>query len=144
MTRSWLSSVIEDPVDIELIGWVMLVVGAISFIFGGMAGLAGLTVVMNGSVVGKLLLFVTIGTLSIWLGGKAMRLAKTGTTSGVEWMVNIGALTSIIAAIMIAVVMMMAAPNLLAVELQWLMAAGLIAILLVWLQGNKKPTARAV
>ena len=33
-------------------------VGALSFIFGAMAALAGLTSQMNGSVVGKLLIFV--------------------------------------------------------------------------------------
>jgi hypothetical protein len=144
MAKSWLSSFTEDPVDSELIGWVMLMVGAISFIFGGMAGLAGLTVVMNGSVVGKLLMFVTIGTLSIWLGRKAVRLAKTGTIGSVEGIANIGALRSILAAIVIVIVLMMAAPNLLAVEFQWLMAAGLIVILLVWMHGDRKPTARPV
>lgn len=142
MVRTWLSSVIEDPVDVELIGWVMLMVGAISLIFGGMAALAGLTVQMNGSVVGRLLLFVTVGSLSIWLGMTAMRWVKTGTTSKREGFGNIGSLTAIIAAIMVAVVMLMAAPNLLAVEFEWLMAAGLIVILLVWLQRNRKPTPR--
>jgi hypothetical protein len=142
MATSWLSSAIEDPVDVELIGWIMLMVGAISLIFGAMAALAGLTVQMSGSVVGRLLLFVTVGALSIWLGTAAMRLAKTGSIKNREGFDNIGALTIIVAAIMIAVVMLMAAPNLLAVEFQWLMAAGLIVILLVWLQRNRKPTPR--
>lgn len=142
MTKSWLNKIIEDPVDIELIGWIMLMIGAISLIFGGMAALAGFTVTMNGSVVGRLLLFVTIGTLSIWLGSMAMRQAKTGSTKKVEGIDNIGTLTLILAAIIVVVVMTLAAPNLLAVEYQWLMAGGLIIILLVWLQANRKPTAR--
>jgi len=79
MAKSLLSSIIEDPFDIELIGWIMLMVGAISIIFGLMAALAGFTSQMNGSVVGRLLLFVTIGSLSIWLGSKATRWAKTGS-----------------------------------------------------------------
>ncbi|MGD0817346.1 MAG: hypothetical protein ABR986_02975 [Methanomassiliicoccales archaeon] len=137
-----MSSIIEDPVDIELIGWIMLMVGAISLIFGMMSALAGLTVEMNGSVVGKLLLFVTIGALSIWLGSKAMRWAKTGSIKKEIGKTNIGPLTLILAIIMIVVFMMLVAPNLLAVEFQWLMAAGLITVLLVWLQKNRKPTAR--
>lgn len=140
--KSLLGSVIDDPVDIELIGWFMLMVGAISLIFGMMAALAGLTVKMNGSIVGMLLLFVTIGTLAIWSGSKAMRWAKTGSIKNVDGISKVRPLTLIVAVIMIFVVMMMAAPNLLAVEFQWLMAAGLITILLVWLQKNRKPTAR--
>jgi hypothetical protein len=142
MPKSLLSSVIEDPVDIELIGWIMLMVGAISIIFGMMAALAGLTSEMNGSVVGRLLIFVTIGSLAIWSGAKAMRWAKTGSIRKVEGTTDIGPLTLILAVILIFVVMMMSLPNLLAVELQWLMAAGLIVVLLVWLQRNRKPTAR--
>ena len=142
MSKSLLSSVIEDPVDIELIGWIMLMVGALSLIFGAMAALAGLTSQMNGSVVGKLLIFVTVGSLAIWLGAKAMRWAKTGSIKKIEGTTDIGPLTLIIAVIVIFVVLMMAAPDLLAVELQWLMAIGLITILLVWLQRNRKPTAR--
>jgi hypothetical protein len=142
MARSWLSSAIEDPIDVELIGWVMLMVGAISLIFGAMAALAGLTVQMDGSVVGRLLLFATVGALSIWLGTKAMRWAKTGSIKNREGFDNIGALTIIVGAIVVAVVMFMAVPHLLAVEFQWLMAAGLLIILLVWLQRNRKPTPR--
>ena len=51
MAKSLLSPIIEDPADIELIGWIMLLVGSISLIFGVMAALAGLTVQMKGSVV---------------------------------------------------------------------------------------------
>jgi hypothetical protein len=142
MAKSLLSSIIEDPFDIELIGWIMLMVGAISIIFGMMAALAGLTFQMNGSVVGRLLLFVTIGTLSIWLGLRAMGWAETGSIKRQGELTNIGPLTLIVAIILIVVVMMMAAPNLLAVEFQWLMAAGLITVLLVWMQRNRKPTAR--
>ncbi len=142
MAKSRLSSVIEDPVDIELIGWIMLMVGAISLIFGIMAALAGFTVRMDGSAVGTLLLCVTIGTISIWLGNKVMRWAKTGSIRKNEGIANIGPLTLIIAVIMIAVVMMMAEPNLLAVEFQWLMAIGLITVLVVLMQKNRKPTAR--
>jgi peptidoglycan/LPS O-acetylase OafA/YrhL len=142
MAKSLLSSVIEDPVDIELVGWIMLMVGAISLIFGMMAALAGFTAQMNGSVVGRLLLFVTIGALSIWFGAKAMRWAKTGSIRKNGEMSNIGPLTLIIVIILIVVTMMLTAPNLLAVEFQWLMAAGLITVLLVWMQRNRKPTAR--
>jgi hypothetical protein len=142
MSKSWLSSAIEDPVDIELIGWIMLMVGAISIIFGIMAALAGLNSQMNGSVVGKLLIFVTVGALSIWLGAKARMRAKTGSIKKTGITAGIGPLTLIVAFIAIIVIMMMAAPDLMAVELQWIMAGGLITILLVWLQRNRKPTAR--
>ncbi len=142
MAKSLLSSIIEDPFDIELIGWILLMVGAISIIFGLMAALAGFISQMNGSVVGRLLLFVTIGSLSIWLGSKAMRWAKTGSIESRGKLANIGPLTLIVAIILIVVVMMMAAPNLLAVELQWLTAAVLIGVLLVWMQRNRKPVAR--
>jgi hypothetical protein len=142
MAKSLLSSVIEDPVDIELIGWIMLMVGAISLVFGMMAALAGFTAQMNGSVVGRLLLFVTIGALSIWSGAKVMRWAKTGSIRNKGEMTDIGPLTLIITIILIVVTMMLTAPNLLAVEFQWLMAAGLITVLLVWMQRNRKPTAR--
>lgn len=142
MEKSLFSSLIEDPVDIELIGWIMLMVGALSLIFGIMAALAGFTSQMNGSVVGKLLIFVTVGALAIWLGAKAMRWAKTGSIKKTEGETDIGPLTLIIAVIVIFVLLMMVSPNLLSVELQWLMAAGLITILLVWLQRNRKPTAR--
>jgi len=142
MKKSLLGPIIEDPVDIELIGWIMLMVGAISLIFGMMSGLAGFTIEMNGSVVGRLLLFVTIGTLSIWLGSGAMRWAKTGSMKRSSGIANIGGLTLILAIILVVVILMMAVPNLLAVEFQWLMAAGLITILLAWMQGNRKPTAR--
>ena len=46
-----LRSIIEDRFDIKLIGWILLMVGAISIIFGLMAALGGLTSQMNGSVV---------------------------------------------------------------------------------------------
>jgi peptidoglycan/LPS O-acetylase OafA/YrhL len=141
MTRSLLGSVIEDPVDIELIGWIMLMVGAISLIFGMMAALAGLTAQMNGSVVGRLLLFVTIGALAIWLGSKVRRWAKNGSIKNRGELANIRPLTLIVAIIVIVVIMMMMAPNLFSVEFQLLMAAGLITVLLVWLQKNRKPTA---
>jgi hypothetical protein len=144
MAKSLLSSVIEDPVDIELIGWIMLMVGAISLIFGMMAALAGFTAQMNGSSIGSLLLFVTIGALSIWLGSKVMRWAKTGSIRNKGELTNIGPLTLIVAIIMMVVVMMYTAPNLLAVEFQWLMAVGLIIVLLVWMQRNRKPKARPV
>jgi hypothetical protein len=142
MAKSLLSSVIEDPVDVELIGWIMLLVGAISLIFGIMAALAGLTVSMNGTVVAKLLLFITIGSLAIWSGSKVMRWAKTGSIRKDEGTTDIGPLTLILSIILIFVVMTMAAPNLLAVEFQWLMAAGLITVLIFWLQRNRRPTAR--
>ena len=142
MAKSLLSLIIEDQFDIELIGWIMLMVGAISIIFGIMAALAGLLAQMNGSVVGRLLLFVTIGTLSIWLGSKAMRWAKIGSIRNRGDLNNMLPLTLIVAIILIVVVMMLVAPNLLAMEFQWLMAAGLIALLLVWLQRNRKATAR--
>jgi hypothetical protein len=142
MAKSLLSAVIEDPVDIELIGWIMLMVGAISLIFGMMAALAGFTEQMNGSVVGSLLLFVTIGALSIWLGTKVMRWAETGSIRNKAELTNIGPLTLIVTIILIVVTMMLTAPNLLAVEFQWLMAGGLITVLLVWMQRNRKPTVR--
>ena len=79
MAKSLLRSIIKDQFDIELIGWIKLMVGAISIIFGMMAALAEFIAQMNGYVVGRLLLFVTIGILSIWLGSRAMRGAKTGS-----------------------------------------------------------------
>jgi hypothetical protein len=142
MTKSLLGSIIEDPVDIELIGWIMLMVGGISLVFGIMAALSGLTVKMDGTTVGTLLLFVTIGALSIWLGSKVMRWAKTGSIKNDEGITNIGPLTLIVTVISTVVVMMVMVPNLLSVEFQWLMAGGLITILLVWLQKNRKPSAR--
>jgi hypothetical protein len=51
MGKSLLRSIIEDRFDIKLIGWILLMVGAISIIFGLMAALGGLTSQMNGSVV---------------------------------------------------------------------------------------------
>jgi hypothetical protein len=70
-----------------------------------------------------------------------MRWAKTGSIESRGKLANIGPLTLIVAIILI-VVMMMATPNLLAVEFQWLTAAGLISMLLVFLERNRKPVAR--
>jgi peptidoglycan/LPS O-acetylase OafA/YrhL len=142
MTKSLLSSVIEDPVDIELVGWIMLIVGAISLIFGMMAVIAGIITEVNGSVVAALLLFVTVGALAIWMGSKAMRWAKTGMIKKEDLISSMGPLTLILAIIMIFIIMMSTTPDLMGVEIQWLMAAGLITVLLVWLQRNHKPTLR--
>ena len=85
---------------------------------------------------------MSLGAISIWLGTRAMRWAKTGSIKNEEGFANVGAITLIVADILVAGVMLMAAPDLLAVEFQWLMAAGLITILLVWLKRNRKSIAR--
>jgi NADH:ubiquinone oxidoreductase subunit 6 (subunit J) len=142
MTKSLLSSIIEDPVDIELIGWIMLIVGAISLIFGMMAAIAGIISKANGPVVATLLLFVTVGALAIWMGSKAMMWAKVGMIRKEDLISSLRPLTVILGIIMAFIVMASITPDLIAMEVQWLMAAGLIAALLVWLQRNRKPTAR--